>query len=71
MYVVFITHRNDMSMAYYVVKNCAPPMIIFTGIGLALISLIITIDTDEWISPKTLSRSRDIRVSQKFQLQAR
>jgi len=67
MYVVFITHRNDMSMAYYVVKNCAPPMIIFTGIGLALISLIITIDTDEWISPKTLSRSRDIRVSQKFQ----
>ena len=67
MYVVFITHRNDMNMAYYVVKNCAPPMIIFTGIGLALISLIITIDTDEWISPKTLSRSRDIRVSQKFQ----
>ena len=67
MYVVFITHRNDMNMAYYVVKTCAPPMIIFTGIGLALISLIITIDTDEWISPKTLSRSRDIRVSQKFQ----
>ena len=67
MYVVFITHRSDMNMAYYVVKTCAPPMIIFTGIGLALISLVITIDTDEWVSPKTLSRSRDIRVSQKFQ----
>lgn len=67
MYVVFITHRSDMNMAYYVVKVCAPPMIIFTGIGLALISLVITIDSGEWINLKKLSRSRDIRVSQKFQ----
>ena len=67
MYVVFITHRSDMNMAYYVVKTCAPPMIIFTGIGLALISLIITIDAGEWTNPKSLSRSRDIKVSQKFQ----
>lgn len=67
MYVVFITHRSDMNMAYYVVKVCAPPMIIFTGIGLALISLVITIDSGEWINLKKLSRSREIRVSQKFQ----
>lgn len=67
MYVVLITHRSDMNMAYYVVKTCAPPMIIFTGIGLALISLIIRIDSGEWTNPKTLSRSQDIRVSQKFQ----
>ena len=67
MYVVFITHRTDMNMAYYVVRTCAPPMIIFTGIGLALISLIIRIDSGEWTNPKTLSRSQDIRVSQKFQ----
>ena len=28
MYVVFITHRDDMSMAFYVVRMCAPPMIV-------------------------------------------
>lgn len=67
MYVVFITHRGDMNMAYYVVKTCAPPMIIFTGIGLALISLIIRIDAGEWVNPKTISSDRDIHVSQKFQ----
>ena len=67
MYVVFITHRSDMNMAYYVVKTCAPPMIIFTGIGLALISVIIRIDSGEWTNPKTINRSRDLRVSQKFQ----
>ena len=41
MYVVFITHRNDMNMAYYVVDTCAIPMIIFTGIGLAVSSLVL------------------------------
>ena len=67
MYVVFITHRSDMNMAYYVVKTCAPPMIIFTGIGLAFASTIIRIDSGEWTNPKTIIRSRDLRVSQKFQ----
>ena len=41
MYVVFITHRGDMKMALHVVKTCAPPMIIFTGIGMALSSMAI------------------------------
>ena len=67
MYVVFITHRADMDMAYYVVKTCAPPMIIFTGIGLAIISILIRIDADEWINPKEIKRKQDVRVSQKFQ----
>ncbi|MBR3277999.1 MAG: SpoIIE family protein phosphatase [Lachnospiraceae bacterium] len=67
MYVVFITHRSDMNMAYYVVKTCAPPMIIFTGIGLALISLIIRFDAGEWVNPKSISSNSDIHVSQRFQ----
>ena len=67
MYVVFISHRNDMDMAYYVVKTCAPPMIIFTGIGLAVISLLIRIDAGEWINPQTISSTKDIKVSQRFQ----
>ena len=67
MYVVFITHRNDMHMAYYVVKSCAPGMIIFTGIGLAVISALIRIDTGEWTNPRTISGNGDILVSQRFQ----
>ena len=41
MYVVFLTHRDDMEMAFMVVKTCAIPMIIFSGIGLALSVLAI------------------------------
>ncbi|MBP5260892.1 MAG: SpoIIE family protein phosphatase [Clostridiales bacterium] len=67
MYVVFISHRGDMDMAYYVVKTCAPPMIIFTGIGLAVVSVLIRIDAGEWVNPKTISSNKDIRVSQRFQ----
>ncbi len=67
MYVVFITHRADMDMAYFVVKTCAPPMIIFTGIGLALISIIIRIDSGEWVNPRSIKNEQDVRVSQKFQ----
>ena len=67
MYVVFISHRNDMDMAYYVVKTCAPAMIIFTGLGLALISLIIRVDSGEWVNPKSISGNKDIKVSQRFQ----
>ncbi len=67
MYVVFISHRGDMDMAYYVVKTCAPPMIIFTGIGLAVISVIIRFDAGEWVNPRTIIGTKNIRVSQRFQ----
>ncbi|MCR5387963.1 MAG: SpoIIE family protein phosphatase [Lachnospiraceae bacterium] len=67
MYVVLLTHRSDMDMAYYVVTTCAPPMIIFTGIGLAIVSLLIRFDAGEWINPRTIKSSQDVHVSQKFQ----
>lgn len=41
MYVVFITHRNDMKQAFYVVRTCSIPMIIFTGIGMALCAIVL------------------------------
>ncbi len=41
MYVVLITHRDQMSMAYTVVRACAVPMILFTGLGLAACSAMI------------------------------
>ena len=45
MYVVLITHREDMSMALYVVKICAGPMILFTGLGMAADSTALRILT--------------------------
>ena len=66
MYVVFITHRSDMNMAFYVVKTCAPPMIIFTGLGLSLSSVSLKIYTKEWKNPLHVSKE-DIPVSSRFQ----
>ena len=43
MYVVFITHRDDMGMAFYVVRVCSGPMIVFCGLGLALSSIFIRV----------------------------
>jgi LytS/YehU family sensor histidine kinase len=67
MYVVFITHRDDMNMAFYVVKTCAAPMIVFTGIGLAVSSIIIVILSGEWRNPFRKISIEEVRVSQKFQ----
>ena len=41
MYAVFLTHRDDMSMAYYVVRTCSIPMIVFSGLGLFCCSVSI------------------------------
>ncbi|MBQ3795321.1 MAG: SpoIIE family protein phosphatase [Butyrivibrio sp.] len=67
MYVVLITHRDDIDMAFYVVKICSLPMICFCGLGLAIISLIL-----RQLSPDRLKLFRKIkeeetRVSQQFE----
>ena len=67
MYVVFITHRGDMSMAFYVVRTCAPPMIIFTGLGMAATSIALKIYSGEWRNPFRKLNEEDIPVSRKFQ----
>ena len=67
MYVVFITHRDDLRMAFYVVKVCAPPMIIFTGIGLALCSNVLKVYAGEWKNPFKRRKESEILVAQKFQ----
>ena len=67
MYVVFITHRNDMKMAFYVVKTCSIPMIIFTGLGLALTSFILRVLSGEDYHLFKKYRADEIRVSQRFQ----
>ena len=67
MYVVFITHRDDMRMAFLVVSTCSIPMIIFTGVGLALSSIILQIKTGEWLNPFAHSEDEKQPLSQKFQ----
>ncbi len=67
MYVVFITHRDDVNMAFYVVKTCAFPMIIFTGIALALTSVVLSVKAGEWKNPFRKKAMDEVAVSQKFQ----
>ncbi|MBQ6407036.1 MAG: SpoIIE family protein phosphatase [Butyrivibrio sp.] len=67
MYVVFITHRADMDMAFYVVKVCSGPMILFCGIGLALISYILRQMSDEKRKIFFRLKEEETKVSQQFQ----
>ena len=68
MYVVFITHRDDMNMAFYVVKTCAPAMIVFTGLGMALSATMLRIYVGEWRNPFRKQRGEEVSVSQQFQV---
>ena len=67
MYVVFITHRSDMNMAFYVVMTCAPPMITFTGLGMAASSTVLKICAGEWRNPFRRIPAEEVSVSQRFQ----
>ena len=67
MYVVFITHRDDMNMAFYVVRTCSPPMIVFSGLGMAATSVVLKIRAGEWRNPFRRLPEADIPVSRRFQ----
>ena len=51
MYVILITHQDDMNMAFFVVYICSGPMISFTAIGLAASSIVLKICSGEWKNP--------------------
>ena len=68
MYVVFITHRDDMSMAFYVVRTCAPPMIAFTGLGMAASSTALRVSAGEWKNPLRKVSAEEVPVSHRFQV---
>ena len=67
MYVVLITHRDDMSMALYVVQTCSGPMILFTGLGMAAASTVLRILTGEWRNPLRALPRDEVPVSRRFQ----
>lgn len=47
MYVVLISHRSEMTTAYYVIRVCSIPMIVFTGLGLAACSGLVRLLSGE------------------------
>ena len=67
MYAVLITHRDDMEMAFYVVRTCAIPMITFTGLGMAASSIALQVLSKEWKNPFRRMNSEETPVSRKFQ----
>ena len=67
MYVVFVTHREDMRMAFEVVRVCSVPMILFSGLGLMLCSVAIKKSLGELNSPFRAIPPSEVPVSNKFQ----
>ena len=67
MYAVLITHRNDMEMAFYVVRTCAIPMITFTGLGMAASAIVLEILSGEWKNPLRRRKSEEMPVTHKFE----
>jgi len=67
MYAVLITHRDDMEMAFYVVRTCAIPMIVFTGLGMAASAIVLQMLSGEWHNPLRPLKSEEVPVSRKFQ----
>ena len=67
MYVVFITHRDDMDMAFMVVETCAIPMITFSAIGLGLSAELFKAKSGDRRPFLIKSSSDKIPVSQRFQ----
>ena len=68
MYAVFFTHRDDMNMAFYVVKNCSVPMIVFTALGVAASAVVLQICSGEWSNPFRKRKKEEVSVSTKFQV---
>ncbi len=67
MYVVFITHRDDMRMAFKVVSACSVAMIFFTGLALAIMAFLLQVDSGEYKKPEMKFIGEDISVSNTFQ----
>lgn len=57
MYAVLITHRNNITSAFYTVQTASVPMIVFTAIGVALSTWLIRLDCGESRKPSQWKRA--------------
>lgn len=64
MYAVILTHREDVNMAFFVVDVCSVPMIAFTALGLATISVALLVYSGEWKNPFVKRRPEDVSLSE-------
>ena len=64
MYAVILTHRDDVSMAFFVVDVCSVPMITFTALGLAAISVLLLIYSGEWKNPFAKRNAEEVSLSE-------
>ena len=67
MYAVLITHRSDITSAYYVVDVCSNPMIFFTAIGMALTVLLIELYENRIKFPLKIHKNEELDLSSQFQ----
>lgn len=67
MYIVFLTHSEDIEMAFRVVKAVAVPMIVFSAIGLAGVSAVDIILNNKWVNPFRVQKPEERPVSGLFQ----
>ena len=67
MYVVLITHQDDMNMAFFVVYTCSGPMITFTGLGMAVSSVVLKVCEGQWRNPFRKREGYEVHVLERFQ----
>ena len=67
MYVIFISHRDNMDMAYYVVHASTVPMILFNSVGIAASVLAINALSGELHDPIRGRPDEETSISSKFQ----
>ena len=67
MYMVMLTHRNNINAAFFVVNVCALPMIIFTALGMFFISVVLIAFAGKLTHALRKPREEDIPISVKFQ----
>ena len=67
MYAIFISNRDNMSMASYVVKICALPMILFTGFGLMACSIVILLLSGSHLRIHLKTPRRNTPIDVRFQ----
>ena len=68
MYMVLVSNRDDVAMAFTVVRICALPMILFTGLGLMVSSALIKVMSGEWQNPFVRPEGDKVTVSHRFQV---
>ena len=66
MYMIFITHSEDIEMAFRVVKVIAVPMIVFSALGLAAMAAVDIRMNGEWVNPFKARKPEERNVATVF-----